>query len=108
MQLDQGDLMLWLITVVVPLALTVLGVYQKTSNDKQKHEGRMVLIETAVDTNKNDINDLKTDFKQHQLDVREENRQIRQELKLLHEIKAENTQIFKTLDSIEKKLDKEV
>ncbi|TDL35677.1 hypothetical protein EVU91_11540 [Macrococcoides bohemicum] len=105
MQLDQGDLMLWLITVVVPLVLTVLGVYQKTSSDKQKHEGRMVLIEAEVKSNKEDITDLKSDFHSYKAEISEDIKNIREDLKLLHTLSAENKHILLTLEKIENKLE---
>ncbi|PKE64206.1 hypothetical protein [Macrococcoides caseolyticum] len=104
MQLDQGDLMLWFITVVIPLALTVLGVYQKTSSDKQKHEGRMVLIEAEVKSNKEDISELKTDFTSYKAEISEDIKKIGEDLKLLHTLTTENKHISKTLEKIEKKL----
>lgn len=106
MQLDQGDLMLWLITVVVPLILTVLGVYQKTSSDKQKHEGRMVLIEAEVKSNKEDITDLKSDFNSYKAEISEDIKNIREDLKLLHTLSSENKHISMTLEKIERKLEK--
>ncbi|TDM23313.1 hypothetical protein ETI01_07880 [Macrococcoides caseolyticum] len=105
MQLDQGDLMLWFITVVIPLALTVLGVYQKTSSDKQKHEGRMVLIEAEVKSNKEDITELKTDFTSYKAEISEDIKKIGEDLKLLHTLSTENKHISKTLEKIEKKLE---
>ncbi|UBH07833.1 DUF7365 family protein [Macrococcus armenti] len=105
MELDQGDLMLWLITVVIPLALTVLGVYQKTSSDKQKHEGRMVLIEAEVKSNKEDISELKTEFISYKAEISEDIKKIGEDLKLLHTLMTENKHISKTLEKIEKKLE---
>lgn len=105
MELDQGDLMLWLITVVVPLVLTVLGVYQKTSSDKQKHEGRMVLIEAEVKSNKEDISDLKTDLTSYKAEISADIKSIGEDLKLLRSLSVENKHISKTLEKIEKKLE---
>lgn len=85
----QKDFLYWFVIVLVPILVGVFSLYYKQTKDKESAENRLTKIESRQEHGHNRIDKLEV-----------EQASMRDEIKIIRRIEAQNEHIMKLLDEM--------
>ncbi|MFQ3904427.1 hypothetical protein ABLV98_15310 [Staphylococcus sp. 50Mo3-1] len=68
--LNESELTYWIIFTVLPLTVTVVGLFTKVGKDKKDNENRITRIESEVEDHNASLKDIKEEQKQQREDTK--------------------------------------
>ena len=88
--LNASELTYWIIFTVVPLVVTVVGLFLKVGKDKRDNENRITRIESEVREHRRDISDVKESIERQ-----------REETKIILEVSSKIDTLTTRFDNFE-------
>ena len=88
--LNASELTYWIIFTVVPLVVTVVGLFLKLGKDKRDNENRITRIESEVREHRRDISDVKESIERQ-----------REETKIILEVSSKIDTLTTRFDNFE-------
>lgn len=86
--MNESDILSWLVVTIIPVAMTIASFVWKFGKDKRNHENRITRIESNV-----------KDHDKTLTEVKSEQRDMRDDLKVLYSLEKQNQMI---LDMVKK------
>lgn len=68
--LNESELTYWIIFTVLPLTVTVVGLFTKVGKDKKDNENRITRIESEVEDHNASLKDIKEEQKKQREDTK--------------------------------------
>ncbi|MBU7217841.1 DUF7365 family protein [Staphylococcus gallinarum] len=88
--MNASELTYWIIFTVVPLVVTVVGLFLKVGKDKRDNENRITRIESEVREHRRDISDVKESIERQ-----------REETKIILEVSSKIDTLTTRFDNFE-------
>lgn len=78
--MTEESILTWVVTIAIPFVITIGGFYMKLAKDKRESENRLTKMESEIEDHKESLNDIK-----------DEQKQQREDLKILGKLESQNT-----------------